>query len=199
MTEREKMLAGLWYDPSDPELCRQRNHARDRAEEFNRTTESEKEKRQKILKALLGSMGQYSEIYPYVKFDYGCNTYLGDRCYINFNATFLDCGEIRLGSDVFFGPNVSFLTPIHPLRAEERNVRFAPDGHPYTLEACKPILVEDRVWIGGNVVILPGVTIGHDSVIGAGSVVTKNIPAGVIAVGNPCRVLRKVEESDRIK
>lgn len=199
MTEREKMLAGLWYDPSDPELCRQRDHARDRAEEFNRTTESEKEKRQKILKALLGSMGQYSEIYPYVKFDYGCNTYLGDRCYINFNATFLDCGEIRLGSDVFVGPNVSFLTPIHPLRAEERNVRFAPDGHPYTLEACKPILVEDRVWIGGNVVILPGVTIVHDSVIGAGSVVTKNIPAGVIAVGNPCRVLRKVEESDRIK
>ena len=199
MTEREKMLAGLWYDPSDPELCRQRDHARDRAEEFNRTTESEKEKRQKILKALLGSMGQYSEIYPYVKFDYGCNTYLGDRCYINFNATFLDCGEIRLGSDVFVGPNVSFLTPIHPLRAEERNVRFAPDGHPYTLEACKPILVEDRVWIGGNVVILPGVTIGDRCVIGAGSVVTKNIPAGVIAVGNPCRVLRKVEESDRIK
>lgn len=123
------------------------------------------------------------------KLDYGCNTYIGARCYINFNAVFLDCAEIRLGNDVFAGPNVSFLTPVHPLLAKERNVRMAPDGHHYMIETCRPITVEDNVWLGGDVTILPGVTIGHDSVIGAGSVVTKSILPGVVAAGNPCKII----------
>ena len=199
MTEREKMLSGLLYDPSDPELSRQREVARNMAAAFNRTTEEEKLKRQEILKALLGSMGEWTELYPSVQFDYGCNTYLGSRCYVNFNATFLDCAEIRLGDDVFVGPNVSFLTPIHPLLARERILRFTSEGRPYTKEACKPISVGDRVWIGGNAVILPGVTIGSDTVIGAGSVVTRDIPAGVLAVGNPCRVLREISERDKME
>ncbi len=199
MTEREKMLSGLLYNPSDPELIRQRDMARNMAAAFNRTAEEEKSKRREILKALLGSMGEWTELYPNVQFDYGCNTYLGSRCYVNFNATFLDCAEIRLGDDVFVGPNVSFLTPIHPLLARERVLRLTPDGQPYTKEACNPISVGDRVWIGGNAVILPGVTIGRDTVIGAGSVVTRDIPAGVLAVGNPCRVLREITEADKME
>lgn len=199
MTQREKMLAGQIYDPSDPALCRQRDLARDLAAEFNQTKENEKDRRMEILRQLLGSIGEYSELYPRIQFDYGCNTYIGNRCYINFSATFLDCAEVRLGDDVFVGPNVSFLTPLHPLLARDRVMRFASDGHPYTLESCRPITVENNVWIGGNVTVLPGVTIGHDAVIGAGSVVTRDIPPGVLAVGNPCRVLREInEEKDMV-
>lgn len=196
MTEREKMVNGEWYDTSDPWLMEQRDKARDAAEQYNRTSEKETKLRRKILEDLLGNIGEHTEIFPTVKFDYGCNLYIGDRCYINFNAVFLDCAPIRLGNDVFVGPNVSFLTPIHPILSKERNVRTAPDGHRYMIERCLPITVEDNVWLGGDVTILPGVTIGHDSVIGAGSVVTKNIPAGVIAAGNPCKVIREITPED---
>lgn len=198
MTEREKMIGGRWYDTSDPWLAARRDFARDMSEKYNRTLESEWGKRREILEALLGSVGDDVEIYPNIKFDYGCNTYIGHRCYINFNATFLDCAEIRLGNDIFIGPNVSFLTPVHPLLAAERNVRTAPDGHHYMIESCRPITVEDNVWIGGGATVLPGVTIGHDSVIGAGSVVSKDIPPGVIAAGNPCRVIREITQDDAI-
>lgn len=104
MTEREKMLSGLLYDPSDPELSRQRDVARNMAAAFNRTTEEEKLKRQEILKALLGSMGEWTELYPSIQFDYGCNTYLGSRCYVNFNATFLDCAETDWGTMCLWVP-----------------------------------------------------------------------------------------------
>ena len=196
MTEMEKMLSGQWYDTSDPQLAARRDFARDMSEKYNRTAEAEVQLRQGILKQLLGSVGEQTELHPSIKFDYGCNTFIGDRCYINFNAVFLDCAKIRLGNDIFVGPNTSFLTPIHPLLARERNVRTAPDGHTYMLERCQPVTVEDCVWLGGDVTVLPGVTIGHDSVIGAGSVVTKDIPPGVVAAGNPCRVLRKITEDD---
>lgn len=198
MTEKEKMLAGIVYDTSDPELVRLRNIARDSSQAFNRTLESQTEERRRILEHLLGSFGEGTEIYPTVKFDYGCNTYIGKYCYINFNAVFLDCAEIHLGDNVFVGPNTSFLTPVHPLLSRERNIRIAPDGHTYMLLTCRPITVESNVWLGGNVTVMPGVTIGHDSVIGAGSVVTKNIPSGVVAAGNPCRVLREITEEDSL-
>lgn len=196
MTEMEKMLNGQWYDTSDPQLTTQRDYARDMSEKYNRTTESETQLRQDLLKQLLKSIGEQTELHPSIKFDYGCNTSIGDRCFINFNSVFLDCAKISLGNDIFVGPNTSFLTPIHPLLARERNRRTAPDGHSYMLECCKPITVEDNVWLGGDVTVLPGVTIGHDSVIGAGSVVTKDIPPGVVAAGNPCRVLREISEDD---
>ena len=192
------MLAGILYDTSDPELVSLRNIARDSSEAFNRTLESQTEERRRILGGLLGCLGEGTEIYPTVKFDYGCNTYIGKYCYVNFTAIFLDCAETRLGDNVFVGPNTSFLTPIHPLLARERNIRIAPDGHTYMLETCRPIMVESNVWLGGSVTVMPGVTIGHDTVIGAGSVVTKDIPSGVVAVGNPCRVLRKITEEDSL-
>ena len=104
-------------------------------------------------------MGEWTELYPSIQFDYGCNTYLGSRCYVNFNATFLDCAEIRLGTMCLWVPMYPSSPPIHPLLARERILRFTSEGRPYTKEACKPISVGDRVWIGGNAVILPGVTI----------------------------------------
>lgn len=198
MTEREKMIAGDWYDVSDPWLVAQRDLARNTAEEYNLTKATETSRRRQILESILGAIGEDVEIYPSVKFDYGCNIYLGDRVYINFNAVFLDCAEIRIGNDVFIGPNVSFLTPIHPLLPRDRNQRVKEDGTLYMLEAASPITIGNDVWIGGDVTFLPGVKVGDGTVIGAGSVVTKDIPSGVLAVGNPCRVVRELTEEDGI-
>ncbi|ANU50449.1 acetyltransferase [Enterocloster clostridioformis] len=199
MTEREKMIKGMLYDPSDAELSNQRNIARNVAKQFNDTMEEEVDKRKQLLKGLLGKLGDETEVYPDVKFDYGCNIFIGSHTYINFNATFLDCAEIHLGDNVFVGPNVSFLTPLHPMLASERNDRISEDGHYYKLEYAKPVAVGDNVWIGGNVTILPGVKIGHDSVIGAGSVVTKDVPPNSFAAGVPCRAIREITEADSIK
>lgn len=199
MTEKEKMLNGFMYDSSDEELVKLRILARNTAITFNSTTEDEWELRQSILTGILGKLGEDAEINPDIKLDYGCNLYLGDRCYINFNCTFLDCAEIRLKDNVMVGPNVSFLTPVHPMLASERNVRIAPDKHIYTLEYAKPITIEEDVWICANVTILPGVTVGSGSVIGAGSVVTKDIPRNVFAAGNPCKVVREITKDDAVK
>jgi len=199
MTEREKMLSGKLYKTSDEELVKQRDLARNASSRYNSTTEEEKKERQEILKGLLGHLGEGVKIFPSVQFDYGCNIYIGDNCYINFNCTFLDCAEIRIGNNVFIGPGASFLTPVHPLLAEERNVRVDENGQKYMMEYCKPITIEDNVWFGGGVTVTPGVTVGHDTVIGAGSVVTKDIPSGVIAAGVPCNVIREITEQDRIE
>lgn len=198
MTEREKMLNGKIYNTSDPELLKQREFARITAFKYNNTTEEQEQLRQQILKELLGSLGENVKISPLVQFDYGCNTYIGNNCYFNFNCTFLDCAEIHIGNNVFVGPNTSFLTPIHPMLAEQRNMKKDKNGIIYMEEYCKPIVIEDNVWFGGGVIVNPGVTIGHDSVIGSGSVVTKNIPSGVLAAGVPCKVIREITEEDRL-
>ena len=192
------MLSGELYDASNIDLSKQRTLARQAADRFNRTDELEVGKRQEILKQLLGSIGSGVEMYPNVRFDYGCNTHIGNNYYFNFNCIFWDCAEIHFGDNVFVGPNVLFLTPIHPLLSEERNRRVDKNSHTHLLEYCKPIKIEPNVWIGGGVIVNPGVTIGHDSVIGSGSVVTKDIPSGVIAVGVPCKVFRKITEEDKM-
>ena len=198
MTEKEKMLKGFIYDTSDPELVKLRKIARDIARKFNNTTEDEVEIRKSLLKEVLGKIWEGTEINPDIKLDYGCNIYIGDRCYINFNSVFLDCAEICLGNDVFVGPGVSFVTPIHPMISSERNARLKSDGSYYMLEYAQPINIGDNVWICSNVTILPGVSIGSNTVIGAGSVVTKDIPSNVLAVGNPCRVIRNITEQDKV-
>ena len=184
MTEREKMLSGLLYDPSDRELTDLRQRAFQLVERFNRLQKEDAAAQREILEALLGEMGENVTFRAAVRFDYGCNTYIGDNCYFNFNAVFLDCAPIRIGSNVMVGPGGSFFTALHPLLAEERNARTGPDGRRYNLEYAKPITVEDNVWLGGNVVVNGGVTIGHDTVIGSGSVVTRDIPPGVFAAGD---------------
>lgn len=195
MTEREKMVAGMLYDSADQELQDLRERCVHLCKKFNDLSELRAAEQKEVLKELLGSVGDRLWIRPPLRLDYGCNVYLGNVS-INFNCTMLDVAPIRIGDNVQIGPNVSFFTASHPLLAKERNAQFDETGRRFTLEYGKPITVEDNVWIGGGSIINGGVTIGHDAVIGAGSVVTKDIPAGVVAAGVPCRVIRPLTEED---
>ena len=195
MTEREKMVAGMLYDSADQELQDLRERCVHLCKKFNDLSELRAAEQKEVLKELLGSVGDRLWIRPPLRLDYGCNVYLGNVS-INFNCTMLDVAPIRIGDNVQIGPNVSFFTASHPLLAKERNAQFDENGRRFTLEYGKPITVEDNVWIGGGSIINGGVTIGHDAVIGAGSVVTKDIPAGVVAAGVPCRVIRSLTEED---
>ena len=198
MTEKEKMLKGMIYDPSEAELSKLRTYAHNLSLEYNMLKDDEGDKKAQILKKLLGSMGENVYIQGPMQFDYGCNTYLGNNVYVNFNFTVLDVCEVKIGSNVLIGPNVSILTPLHPLDKNERRIRDRGDGNWYDYEYGSPITIKDNCWIASNVIILPGVTIGEGCVIGAGSVVSKSIPDGYLAYGNPCRPIRKLTEKDKI-
>lgn len=179
-TERDKMLAGELYDPMDPELVAARVRARDLCQALNATRESEEEGRRRILTELFGSGGGQVWMQPPFYCDYGSNIHLGQRVFFNFNCVVLDVCAVRVGDFTLFGPAVQIYTATHPLEAELRRTR----------EFAKPITIGSDVWVGGAAVICPGVTIGSRSVIGAGSVVTRDIPDDVFAAGNPCRVIR---------
>lgn len=184
MTEREKMLAGeLYFAGGDPELKKQIRYAQKLCGIYNNISPYNKKKKKKILKKLLGKTGERFSIEPNFFCDYGYNIELGEDFYMNHNCVILDCAKVTFGKNVFVAPNCGFYTAGHPLDVEQRNK---------SMEFAKPITVGDNVWIGGNVVVLPGVTIGNNTVIGAGSVVTKDIPSNVVAVGNPCRVIKKL-------
>lgn len=198
MTEKEKMIAGILYDAFDSDLIKDRKYARQLAIEYNRTNEDEKDKRQDILKKLLGSIGENVNLEPDIRFDYGYNTTIGSNCAFNFNNVFLDCAPIKIGDNVLVGPNVSFLTPVHPLVSDERNFSYEKDGSLHLIEYAKPITIGNNVWICGNVTINGGVNIGDDVVIASGSVVTRDIPSGVIAAGVPCKVIREITDEDRM-
>ncbi|MBQ2265025.1 MAG: sugar O-acetyltransferase [Oscillospiraceae bacterium] len=198
MTEQEKMLAGKIYDPSDPVLAAKRTQAHELCRQYNLTSETELQKRAEIIAKLIPNCGDGTCLLDPIRFDYGAFTVFGQNCFANFNLTVLDCCPVHIGDDVFFGPNCTIATPIHPLLAEERKMRFKEDGTPYDLEYAAPITIGDGCWLASNVTVCGGVTIGKGSVIGAGSVVTKDIPAGVFAAGNPCRVIRPITEADSI-
>lgn len=198
MTEKEKMLAGELYDAYAPLLTKERKIARQLAIDYNRTSEDEVEKRQKILSELLGSFKENITIEPSFKCDYGYNIHVGENFFANFDCTILDVGEVRIGDNCFMGPNVSIYTPVHPLIAVERNIR-TQNGKKALIEYAKPVTIGDNVWFGGSVVINPGVTIGDNVVIGSGSVVTKDIPSNTIAAGNPCRIIREITEKDSLE
>ena len=199
MTETEKMLAGKLYDPSDPELARLRGAAHRLSKQYNDTTEDEEEKRADILRRLLPSLGEGTYLQGPIQFDYGIYTTIGMNSYANFNFTVLDCCPVAIGDNVFFGPNCALMTPMHPLLPSERNLRRRENGQLYDLEYARPITIEDDCWIAANVVVCGGVTIGRGSVIGAGSVVTRDIPAGSLAAGSPCRVIRPITEADSVE
>ena len=199
MTEKEKMLAGRLYDPSDPELSRLRLKARKLARRYNLTDEDEPELQAEILRQLLSSSAETPLLQAPIYFDYGCNTHFGKFSGANFNFTCLDVCPVHIGDNVMIGPNVTIATPLHPMLAEERNIRQRKDGSFYNLEYAKPVVIGDSCWLASNVVVCGGVTIGEGSVIGAGSVVTKDIPPGSLAVGNPCRVIRPITEKDRMQ
>lgn len=199
MTEREKMIAGELYDPSDEELTRLRIKARKLARRYNQTDEDEPEKQQELLRALLPHTAAIPCLQAPVYFDYGCNTTFGAYSGANFNFTCLDVCPVTIGDNVLIGPNVTLATPLHPLLPQERNVRQRADGSVYNLEYAKPIVIEKDCWLASNVIVCGGVTIGEGSVIGAGSVVTRDIPPHSLAAGNPCRVIREITEADRMK
>jgi maltose O-acetyltransferase len=183
-TEQEKMLAGELYDPLDPALVRARDRARDLCQELNATREAEQDRRRHILKELLGAGGDDVWMQPPFFCDYGANILLGKRCFFNFNCVVLDVCRVRVGDHTLFGPAVQIYTATHPLDAELRRTR----------EFGKPVEVGSDVWVGGGAILCPGVKVGDRAVIGAGSVVTRDIPPGVFAAGNPCRVIREIAE-----
>jgi maltose O-acetyltransferase len=180
---KERMQAGELYIADDPELWTDAERCDDLLRAYNATGASELEERRRILDELLGGIGPDSVIRPPLQMDYGYQTTLGARCFVNMGAVILDVGRVTIGDDVQIGPNVQILTPTHPLDADQRRSR---------LEAAEPITIGDNVWLGGAVIVCPGVTIGRDTVVGAGAVVTKDLPAGVLAVGNPARVIREL-------
>ena len=198
MTEREKMLSGKLYDIADKDLAAQYQKTRRLVRAFNNTDDDDDLKKAEILKELMGSFGEHSLMMAPVQFDYGVNTYVGKGCHFNYNLTVLDCGRVDIGDDVFIGPNCTLATPVHPLLSSERKAKLKDDGTKYDLEYAKPIVLEDGVWLASGVIVCGGVTIGKESVIGAGSVVTRDIPSGVFAAGNPCRVIRKITEEDSV-
>ena len=198
MTEKEKMLGGRLYDPTDDELLELRAKAHRLSAEYNLTYETEEEKRASIFKELLPRAGRGVYLQGPVQFDYGCFTEIGENTYANFNFTVLDCAPVKIGKNVFIGPNVSIYTPVHPFLPAERNMYMRPDGKMTDREYAKPIVIGDNCWIAGNVTVCGGVTIGEGCVIGAGSVVVKDIPGGVLAAGNPCRVIREITENDSV-
>jgi maltose O-acetyltransferase len=185
-TEREKMLAGELYDALDPDLVASRDRARDLCQTLNATREAEQEVRRDLLKQLFGNGGDTVWMQPPFYCDYGWNIELGERVFFNFNCIVLDVCRVRIGDYTLFGPGVQILTPVHPLEARLRRKQ----------EYAKPIDIGSDVWVGGGALILPGVHIGSKSVIGAGSVVTRDIPDGVFAAGNPCRVIREIAEKE---
>lgn len=198
MTEKEKMLAGELYDPTDPELVALREKAHALSKRYNDTVETQETEREVLMRSLLPNMHESAYLQGPVQFDYGCFTEFGENSYVNFNFTCLDCAPVKIGANVFMGPNVSILTPVHPLRWQDRNLYRKQDGTMTDREYARPVTIGDNCWIAGNVTICGGVTIGEGSVIGAGSVVTRDIPAGVLAAGNPCRVIREITDRDRM-
>ena len=198
MTEFEKMSAGKLYDPSETALAKLRCKAHKLSKDYNDTYEDEEEKRAGILRELCPNLGKGTYLQGPLQFDYGVNFFTGENCYVNFNLVVLDCAPVNLGNDVFIGPNCQLVPPVHPLLTEERKMRLKEDGTPYDLEYAKPITIGDGCWLASGVTVCGGVTIGKNCVIGAGSVVTRDIPDGVFAAGNPCRVIRKLTEVDSV-
>lgn len=187
MTERTKMLAGELYDPFDPELVQGREHARDLTHLLNQTRDRDADERRSIMNLLFGSGGDTVWLQPPFFCDYGTNIHLGERVFFNFNCTVLDVCKVTIGDYTQIGSGVQILTPLHPLDAALRRKE----------EYGAPVTIGNDVWIGSGALILPGVTIGDRTVIGAGSVVTRDIPSDVLAVGNPCRVLRPITQADK--
>lgn len=193
MTEKEKMLKGEMYDPTDKELADRRVIAHKLSFDYNNTPETDTKKREEILTELMPNHGKGAFLQSPIQVDYGIFTTVGKNFYANFNFVVLDTCPINIGDNVFFGPNCTLATPLHPLNHVERRPRVREDGSTYDLEYGKPITIGNDCWIASNVVICGGVTIGDNCVIGAGSVVTRDIPPNSLAAGNPCRVIRSVE------
>ena len=182
-TMRERMLAGELYLADDPVLAEEQARAARLLDRFNQTGIDDDVERRGLLLELLGQFGEGSEIKPPLRCDYGYRIRVGARTFVNYGLVALDVASIAIGDDVQIGPNVQLLTPTHPIEPDARRAKW---------EAAEPIAIQGNVWLGGGVIVLPGVTIGENTVVGAGSIVTKDLPPNVVAVGNPARVVRSI-------
>jgi maltose O-acetyltransferase len=182
-TEKEKMLAGEMYNLFDPQLLEDRQRTKQLVRLFNQTDSIAEQ--EEIIGQLVAKIGRDTIVEPPFFCSYGQNTYIGDHTYLNYSCTIVDNNQVRIGNYVMIGPMVQLYTAAHPLQAKQRIQGW---------EITKPILIEDKVWIGGGAIILPGVTIGLNAVVGAGSVVTRSVPANTVVVGNPARVIKEIEQ-----
>lgn len=199
MREEEKIGAGVLFSPADPALKAIKLRAHKLNMDFNALYEDEEEARAAILRSLLGTLGEDSFLQGPITFHYGVHTHIGNGCFINFNFTVQDDAAVTIGDNCNFGPNVTIVTPVHPMLANERRRMLDRDGNVKHLCYAKPVHIGHDCWFGANVVVCPGVTIGENCVIGAGSVVVKSIPANTFAAGNPCRVIREITAADSMK
>lgn len=188
MNQKERMLAGLPYKAWLDGLSEERMENKKRIYQYNLLAPDALEEQEQLIKKILGKTGRHVHIEAPFHCDYGYNIEVGENFFANYNLTVLDVGLVRIGNNAQIAPNVSIYTAGHPVHPESRN-----SGYEYGIA----ITIGDNVWIGGNVVIMPGVTIGDNVVIGAGSIVTKDLPSNVIAAGNPCRVIREITDADR--
>ena len=195
MTEEEKIFEGRLFDARKKELKDIKHKAHELCRKFN-TMDEYDENRLPIIKEFIGKIGKNYYFQGPIQFNYGTHTFIGDNFFANFNLMVMDDGKIFIGNNVMIGPNVSLLSTNHPLIADERIRMKYPDGHVSMSEFAGEIHIEDDVWIAANASVIDGVTIGKGAVIGAGSVVTRDIPAGWLAVGVPAKPIRKITEKD---
>jgi maltose O-acetyltransferase len=182
-SQRERMLSGDQYIADDPDLMREANRAAVQTARFNAVAGDDDAERDRILREFLGSIGEGTVIRPPFRCDYGYQIHIGARTFANWGLIALDVARITIGDDVQIGPNVQLLTATHPIEPEPRRAKW---------EGSKPITIGNNVWLGGGVIVCPGVTVGDNTVVGAGAVVVRDLPANVVAVGNPARITRQI-------
>lgn len=199
MSEEQRIRDGVLFKPGDPELkaIKLRSHKLSAA--FSKTTEDETEYRNELMHQILGDCGEGCFMQGPVFFHYGKHTHVGNRLFANYNLTVQDDAEVFIGDDVNFGPNTTIVTPVHPMLPDERNQMLDQNGKPARLCYAKPVHIGSNIWFGACVTVCPGVTIGDNCVIGAGSVVTRDIPANSFAAGVPAKVIRPITEEDSMK
>ena len=189
LDEKQKMASGQWYNPLDKALSTERLASRKLQHQFNLSCPDDTVLRRELLKQWLPNTGKHFYVEPPFYCDYGYNIKTGNKVFFNYNCVVLDVAPVYIGNNVFFGPAVQLYTVNHPLEAKARNT---------LVEQALPIKIEDDVWIGGGAILLPGVTVGRGSVIAAGAVVNKDVPAGVVAGGNPCRVIKPIDAEEKL-
>ena len=199
MTEEERIFRGMLFASEEPELIEKKLKAHRLSQEYSQSFEEETETRNRILHELLAEIGEGTFMLGPIRFHYGCHTKIGAHCFMNFNFTVQDDALVTIGNNNNFGPNVTIVTPMHPMIAEERRGMICSDGVERFLCYAKPVTIGNDCWFGANVVVCPGVTIGDNCVIGAGSVVTRDIPTNSFAAGVPAKVIRMITEQDSVR
>lgn len=199
MTEEEKIMRGILFSPADLELRKMKLRTHNLNIDYNKTYEDEVEKRQELLKQIVGELGEGSFMQGPIFFHYGVHTKIGKHFFANFNFTVQDDAAVTIGNNCNFGPNVTIVTPIHPMLPNERAAMLDHKGEKKHLCYAKPVYIGNDCWFGANVVVCPGVTIGDNCVIGAGSVVVKDIPSNTFSAGNPSKVIREITERDSMR